>query len=119
MTFCSDCREHFGSTGAFDEHRIGSCAYTYAEGLDMDPPREDGRRCLDPTELREHGWYKNGLGHWRKKRFATTVRLREARGGHERVEQMTQDELSFWQDVLDKAAEDRDEAAESQGGLFL
>jgi hypothetical protein len=31
---------------AFDNHRVGKHAYMHSEGLKLDPPVEDGRRCL-------------------------------------------------------------------------
>jgi hypothetical protein len=64
VNLCRSCGEDFGSAGLFDRHRIGKHAYTFGEGLRMDPPREDGRRCLDAGEMRELGWALNGRGRW-------------------------------------------------------
>jgi hypothetical protein len=47
---CADCGLDFASVTAFDRHRVGKHAYTYVEGLRLDPPRTDGRRCLDEAE---------------------------------------------------------------------
>lgn len=55
LNFCRSCGFDFTSTTYFDRHRIGVHAYTYAEGLRMDPPREDGRRCMDADELHVSG----------------------------------------------------------------
>ena len=44
---CSGCRRDFTSTTLFDRHRVGTYEYTLEQGLELDPPREDGRRCLD------------------------------------------------------------------------
>ena len=66
MTLCTACGEDFGSVGAFDAHRVGKHAYDFAEGLDMEPPREDGRRCLDAGELVAAGWHKDKRGRWRQ-----------------------------------------------------
>jgi len=53
--FCRSCNLDFASVGAFDAHRTGVHDYTFAEGLRMNPSREDGRRCLDLDELPGHG----------------------------------------------------------------
>lgn len=63
---CGSCGEDFGSVSAFDAHRVGRHAYTHAEGLAMDPPREDGRRCLMPSELTGHDWSQDSRGRWRQ-----------------------------------------------------
>jgi hypothetical protein len=65
MNYCRACREDFGSLTAFDGHRTGTNAYTFREGLNMEPPREDGRRCLDPDELAAMGWHQDGQGRWK------------------------------------------------------
>lgn len=49
---------------AFDTHRVGRHAYTFAEGLRMDPIREDGRRCLDIPELCDAGMAQDARGRW-------------------------------------------------------
>lgn len=64
MNSCRSCGEDFGSAGLFDRHRIGRHAYTFGEGLRLDPPREDGRRCLDAGEMRALGWRLNARGRW-------------------------------------------------------
>jgi hypothetical protein len=56
VNFCSLCNRDFASIKAFDRHRVGIHSYTYSEGLNFDPPREGGRRCLDEAELRERGF---------------------------------------------------------------
>lgn len=48
---CSVCGLDFTGVEYFDQHRVGKHEYTFVEGLRMDPPREDGRRCLDEGEL--------------------------------------------------------------------
>jgi hypothetical protein len=48
---CPTCGELFASPRAFDRHRIGP----YGLGL---------RRCLDPAELRAHGWAQTDAGFW-------------------------------------------------------
>jgi hypothetical protein len=61
---CGACREDFTSVKLFDRHRVGVHAYTYSEGVRMDPIREDGRRCLDAQEMRQKGWEQNEQGRW-------------------------------------------------------
>lgn len=61
---CSPCGLVFTSTSAFDKHRVGKHAYTFREGLEMDPPREDGRRCLGEDELVALDWRQNRYGRW-------------------------------------------------------
>jgi len=51
LNFCSSCEEDFASVAAFDQHRAGKHAYTYSEGVKMEPMREDGRRCLQPSDV--------------------------------------------------------------------
>jgi hypothetical protein len=51
MNLCRACGLDFGSISAFDTHRVGKHAYTYSEGVLMDPVREDGRRCLSAAEI--------------------------------------------------------------------
>ena len=55
-SFCASCGRDFSGDSMFDRHRVGKHAYTYSEGLALEPPREDGRRCLDAEEMRELGW---------------------------------------------------------------
>lgn len=52
---CRSCGCDFTKTRHFDRHRVGVHGYTYAGGLRMDPPREDGRRCMDADELAAAG----------------------------------------------------------------
>ena len=64
MNRCCSCGHDFNSVKLFDRHRIGKHAYDFAEGLNMDPPREDGRRCLDPGEMTGRGWTLNKRNGW-------------------------------------------------------
>ena len=64
MNLCRSCGEDFGSVELFDRHRVGRHAFTFSEGLKLDPPREDGRRCLDADEMRERGWCVDARGRW-------------------------------------------------------
>jgi hypothetical protein len=61
---CAACGENFGSVDLFDRHRVGTHDYTLTEGLRMEPPREDGRRCLSADEMRERGWDLGLRGRW-------------------------------------------------------
>lgn len=61
----SGCNLHFADDPSFDAHRVGTHEYTYWEGLKLDPPREDGRRCLSVEEMVEAGWTKNRFDRWR------------------------------------------------------
>jgi hypothetical protein len=47
---CGACGLDFTSVTAFDAHRVGRHAYTFKQGLAMEPSREDGRRCLGPGD---------------------------------------------------------------------
>lgn len=73
MTRCTACGEDFGGVSAFDAHRVGKHAYDFSEGLRMDPPREDGRRCLDLDEFAEHGLVLNKRGTWSLRRSLEAV----------------------------------------------
>jgi hypothetical protein len=53
--FARCCGRDFVSVRAFDTHRVGVHAYTFAEGMALEPPREDGRRCMADEELIEAG----------------------------------------------------------------
>jgi hypothetical protein len=64
MNLCRGCGEDFASVDLFDRHRVGVHAYTFSEGLRVEPPREDGRRCLAVAEMLERGWERNGRGGW-------------------------------------------------------
>jgi hypothetical protein len=59
------CGHDFATVRAFDMHRVGKHAYTYSEGARMDPPREDGRRCLTVDEMLVKGWRQDTYGRWR------------------------------------------------------
>jgi hypothetical protein len=56
MNLCRSCGHDFAGVSAFDRHRIGTHDYTYAEGLRMEPLREDGRRCMNTDEMADAGW---------------------------------------------------------------
>jgi hypothetical protein len=71
------CGLDFSSSAAFDAHRVGRHAYTFAEGLRMDPPREDGRRCLDRGEMEATGWNVDRRGRWVHPKEARRLRRRE------------------------------------------
>jgi hypothetical protein len=62
LNLCTACGQDFGSVELFDRHRVGKHAYSFAEGLEMG--LEDGRRCLDPTEMEGAGWRLNSRGRW-------------------------------------------------------
>lgn len=64
VNVCRACRCDFTGVTLFDSHRVGIHAYTYSEGLKMEPIREDGRRCLDEAEMGVRGWAVNGRGRW-------------------------------------------------------
>ena len=64
MNYCTSCRRDFAAVRAFDAHRVGKHAYTYSEGLKLNPPREDGRRCLHQTEMVERGFAEDTRGRW-------------------------------------------------------
>jgi hypothetical protein len=61
---CRSCGCDFASDSAFDRHRVGVYMYTHAEGLELEPPREDGRRCLDADEMLAAGLAPDGRGRW-------------------------------------------------------
>jgi hypothetical protein len=61
---CTGCGNDFTSTLLFDAHRTGVYAYSLEQGLRLDPPREDGRRCLDSQEMEAKGWELNDRGRW-------------------------------------------------------
>jgi hypothetical protein len=58
----------------FDRHRTGQHEYTFAEGLEMDPPREDGRRCLDAEEMTALGWVLDKRGRWSDPKLVEAAR---------------------------------------------
>jgi hypothetical protein len=39
-------------------------SYTYEQGLSLDPPQKDGRRCLDTDEMTAKGGELNDRGRW-------------------------------------------------------
>jgi len=65
VTECSACGLFFSGTSSFDQHRTGVHAYTVSEGLRMQPVRENGRRCLHPSEMAEAGMELDNRGRWR------------------------------------------------------
>jgi hypothetical protein len=78
VNLCRSCGEDFASVEAFDAHRIGTHAYTFAAGGQLDPPREDGRRCLGTEELDGSGWTLDPRSRWVHPR---EVRKRARKGG--------------------------------------
>jgi hypothetical protein len=84
VNLCSSCGLDFGSVDLFDRHRVGVHAYSFAEGFALDPPREDGRHCLDVNEMAKAGWRLNRRGRWfdpardPRARLGGTPELREA-----------------------------------------
>ena len=79
MNLCRSCGHDFASVQAFDAHRIGKHAYTYREGLRLDPSREDDRRCRTPSEMLTAGWETNRWGRWVHPR---ALRNRPKRGSY-------------------------------------
>ena len=73
---CTGCGQDFNSTSLFDAHRVGVYMYTYEHGLELEPPREDGRRCLDTDEMTAKGWELDERGRW-----VDPVRLQASREG--------------------------------------
>jgi hypothetical protein len=65
LNLCRSCGCDFASVSAFDRHRVGVHEYTYSEGLKLEPPREDGRRCMDADELAGAGMERDPRGRWR------------------------------------------------------
>jgi hypothetical protein len=65
MNYCTTCQKDFASLSAFDEHRTGRHAYTYAEGVAREPMVEDGRRCFATHELTDAGWTTDEQERWR------------------------------------------------------
>lgn len=74
---CRACGLDFASVAAFDAHRVGVHAYTFREGLAMNPPGEGGRRCRDRAELIERGW---ALGHYDRWTHPAALRNRPCKG---------------------------------------
>lgn len=70
MNICSTitggCGRDFLTVEAFDEHRVGTFDYTFAEGMGRDPSVDDGRRCLDLEEMEAAGWTQDRSDRWRR-----------------------------------------------------
>jgi hypothetical protein len=64
VNLCRSCGCDFASVAAFDRHRTGVYVYTHAEGLELVPSRDDGRRCLDDDEMLEAGMAPDVRGRW-------------------------------------------------------
>jgi hypothetical protein len=62
VNLCTTCGQDFNGVELFDRHRVGNHAYTFAEGLERG--LEDGRRCLDPSEMESLGWRLNARNRW-------------------------------------------------------
>ena len=73
---CRSCGLDFASIRAFDRHRVGTHAYTFAEGLAQG--LKDGRRCLDPNEMLASGMAPNARGRWTILAEADSARARFA-----------------------------------------
>lgn len=63
MNLCRSCHQDFASV-EFERHRVGVHAYTYSDGVKMDPIREDGRRCLSAAEMADRGWRRDERRRW-------------------------------------------------------
>ncbi len=74
MNQCGSCGRDFASVAAFDSHRRGVHAYTYSEGVKMEPLREDGRRCLWPEEFAKVGLALDERGRWQLAEQAAKAR---------------------------------------------
>jgi hypothetical protein len=64
LNLCRSCGCDFASVSGFDRHRAGSYEYTFSKGLELDPPQEDGRRCLDADEMTDAGMAPDVRGRW-------------------------------------------------------
>lgn len=64
LNYCRPCTHDFGSVSLFDRHRLGTHEYTFRQGLDRDPPAENGRRCLSIQEMETKGWELDDRGRW-------------------------------------------------------
>lgn len=82
--YCRSCKCDFSGTRMFDLHRTGTHAYTHVQGLALDPPVEDGRRCLDASEMTARGWRLDEHRRWTDPARVAQVR-RAFRGTPERV----------------------------------
>lgn len=65
MNLCRACDTDFSSLTAFDRHGTGVHEYLFAEGLQRNPPREDGRRCMAPEEMLGAGMDLDPQGRWK------------------------------------------------------
>lgn len=90
IAYCRSCEWDFAGQSYFDLHRVGVHAYTYSEGLKMEgqrtksgaplePPAEDGRRCLTEVEMRKKGWEVDDRGRWSDPRRAEALRAHHAK----------------------------------------
>jgi hypothetical protein len=64
MNGCRGCGFEFASVSAFDRHRTGTHEYTFAQGLKRDALVEDGRKCMDESEMRVAGMELDARGRW-------------------------------------------------------
>jgi hypothetical protein len=70
---------------------------TYEQGLSLDPPREDGRRCLDSEEMQSKGWTQDGRGRW-----LDPVRVQAARESFAKLELACRSLAEVRQESFDK-----------------
>jgi len=81
---CGACGKDFAGLRGFDRHRVGKHGYTLAQGFQMVPPRDDGRRCLSEEELLGLGYALDRFGRWTDRSHGTHPRslqkLAEASG---------------------------------------
>ena len=76
MNLCRSCGEDFSSVANFDRHRVGTHQYTLTEGLRMEPPGEDGRRCLHVDEIEALGLVRDPRGRWCDPKASKSTRIR-------------------------------------------
>lgn len=55
LNYCRSCGRDFAGVAYFDRHRTGTHEYSYSEGLALQPPKDDGRRCMNEDEMFEVG----------------------------------------------------------------
>ncbi len=55
MNLCCTCKTDFASVAAFDVTESGSTPTPLGKDLEPEPPREDGRRCMDQDEMLAEG----------------------------------------------------------------
>lgn len=107
---CSGCGQDFTSTQLFDAHRTGVYVYSLEQGLKLDPPCEDGRRCLDADEMTAKGWELNDRGRWLE-----PVKHRPSEGSGGRITP-----LCLWPLSAEFCGRcERDERGVSELGLWL